>query len=370
MSEPSFSLEQLSTAVRGLSATVNKQGITITQLQAQNGLSFPVVSQIYKSHLVKVASCLIFWSLRHCFRHYVTPETITLLDALVEVLIDRWRYSRGDAERRAMLLSMPGPHCGEEIVMLKEARALRSGGCTPPHLYGQTPHNTIDGMNSSTLDWLLQEYSTIITCQNNVAHKTTPKKLSTFIKLLSVEDTTFYASIFKFVFEFPHTEIDVQTPDKQNQLVTNSSSYDTIYSLDPNLMEAEPTIVNGVEVGGDSSKKDDVKRDAGFKLVMVVKVAPLFVFLLVQWGVCVVWPVREEPTFGRLKAGDGGCMWVHTKMQFHQLNDWVTELDGAKDHFCWVSWVAGASDDRMARVNGGASIWVFNSLIYSAGRME
>jgi hypothetical protein len=93
MSEPSFSLEQLSTVVRDLSTTVNEQGITIARLQTQNGLSFPVISQIYKSHLVKAASCLIFWSLRHRFRHYVAPETITLLDALVEVLMDRWRYS-------------------------------------------------------------------------------------------------------------------------------------------------------------------------------------------------------------------------------------------------------------------------------------
>jgi len=159
-----------------------------------------------------------------------------------------------------MLLTMLGPRRGEEMVMLEEARALRSGGYTPPHLYGRNPRNMIDGMNSSTLDRLLREYSTIITCRNNAAHKTTPKELSSFIKLLSVEDTPFYASIFKFVFEFPYTEIDVQTPDKQNQLITNSSSYDTICSLDPDPMEAEPTLVNGVEAGGDSSKKDDVER--------------------------------------------------------------------------------------------------------------
>jgi hypothetical protein len=159
MSEPSLSLEQLSTAIGDLSTTVNAQGITIARLQAQNRLSFLIISQIYKSHLVKAASRLIFWSLHHCFGHYVAPETITLLDALVEVLMDRWSCSRSNAEERAMLLSMPGPRRGEEIVMLEEARALRSRGYIPLHLYGQTPHNTINGMNGNALDRLLSEVS-------------------------------------------------------------------------------------------------------------------------------------------------------------------------------------------------------------------
>ena len=218
MSEPSLSLEQLSTAIRDLSATVEAQGITIAQLQAQNRLSFPVILQIYKSHLVKVASHLIFWSLCHHFGHYVTPKTITLLDALVEVLMDRWSYSRSNAEERAVLLSMPGPCHGEEMVMLEEAKALRSRGYTPPHLYQWTPHNMIDGMNGRPaaqrgefrfqfiycLVLTVLQYSTIVTCWNNAAHKTTLKKLNTFIKLPSVEDTTFYASLFKFIFEFSH----------------------------------------------------------------------------------------------------------------------------------------------------------------------
>jgi len=59
------------------------------------------------------------------------------------------------------------------------------------------------------------------------------------------------------------SKINVQTPDKQNQLVTNceifsichalctlittsAGSYDTICSLTLILMEAEPTLINGV----------------------------------------------------------------------------------------------------------------------------
>ena len=58
-----------------------------------------------------------------------------------------------------MLLSMPGPHPGKEIMMLEGARALRSRGYTSPNLYARTPHNAIDGMNSDTLDRLLKEAS-------------------------------------------------------------------------------------------------------------------------------------------------------------------------------------------------------------------
>jgi len=55
-----------------------------------------------------------------------------------------------------MLLSMPRPRHGKEIAMLEEARALRNRA---PHLYAQTPHNTLDGMNSDTLDRVLKEVS-------------------------------------------------------------------------------------------------------------------------------------------------------------------------------------------------------------------
>jgi hypothetical protein len=38
---------------------------------------------------------------------------------------------------------------------------------------------------------------------------------------------------------------------------TSTGIYDTICSLNPDPMEAEPTVVNGVQAGGGSSKKDD-----------------------------------------------------------------------------------------------------------------
>ena len=38
---------------------------------------------------------------------------------------------------------------------------------------------------------------------------------------------------------------------------TSAGSYDTICSLDPDPMEVEPTVVNGEEAGGGSTKKDD-----------------------------------------------------------------------------------------------------------------
>ena len=69
--------------------TIDTQQITIDQLFISNDLSFSLISDIYKFHLFKATAHLIFWSLNHHLGHYVPPETVILLDALIEMLMKK-----------------------------------------------------------------------------------------------------------------------------------------------------------------------------------------------------------------------------------------------------------------------------------------
>ena len=158
----SFKLEQLvielKQSVETLKQTVETQQLRIDHLSSVADLTFPIVSDIYKSHLIKGTSRLIFWSLSHRVGHYVSPETITLLDALVEVLISRGQ-GRGDAELKAIALNEAGLHTPAEIQILSDARSLRNVRFTPRHLYLRTPNNTIGSLDSNTLARLRNEVS-------------------------------------------------------------------------------------------------------------------------------------------------------------------------------------------------------------------
>jgi len=138
--------------------TIEAQQIEIKRLSSLNDLSFPLISDIYKSHLFKAAACLIFWSLHHRVGHYVPPEIITLLDALVEVLMSK-RQNRGDVELKEIELSKLGPRMENEMQILSDARSLRSGRFTLWHLYSQTPNNMIGGLDADTLACLCNEVS-------------------------------------------------------------------------------------------------------------------------------------------------------------------------------------------------------------------
>ena len=118
----SESFEQLLVEFGTLKATVDQHSAWID-------LSFPIISDIYKSRL-------IFWSLCHRFGH--------------------------DVESRAMLLSKPGPHLPKEMQILSDARLLRSGKFTPPHLYARTSNNTIGELDNDTLARLVREVSTTL----------------------------------------------------------------------------------------------------------------------------------------------------------------------------------------------------------------
>jgi hypothetical protein len=134
----------------------------IGALEAQRDLSFSLISQIYKSHLAKAASRLIFWSLHNRLGYYVSPEQITMLDALVEVLMnDKYRHSRRAAEEWAMLLFLPGPRQGIEFEIVESVRepTRKAGKYTPYHFYNRTTHNTIGEVSSSVLAQLSQDVS-------------------------------------------------------------------------------------------------------------------------------------------------------------------------------------------------------------------
>lgn len=152
------SIECQQGTIDALQATVIAQQATILRLSLSNDLTLPIVAAIFKSHIVKATACLIFWSLRHCLNSYVPPETVTLLDALVEVMVDL-RKPRSDAEQHAIFLIRPGPHLQDDMEILEDARSLRSGGYTPMHLKGRTPGNTIGDLDKKTLARLLNEVS-------------------------------------------------------------------------------------------------------------------------------------------------------------------------------------------------------------------
>jgi hypothetical protein len=61
-----------------------------------------------------------------------------------------------------MLLSKPGPHLPKEMQILSDARLLRSGKFTPPHLYARTSNNTIGELDNDTLARLVREVSTTL----------------------------------------------------------------------------------------------------------------------------------------------------------------------------------------------------------------
>jgi hypothetical protein len=155
----SLSLEQLSAELHALRTQNSNLETRVIVLENQNSLLFPIVSKLYKSHLVKASSRLIYWSLWPRYNSYVSPEKVTLLDTLVSVLMSsKWGYECQEAENKAMELSEQGCHCDKDREILGAA-SLYQGAYTPGHLHGRSPKNTIGNPSRYTINRLSAEVS-------------------------------------------------------------------------------------------------------------------------------------------------------------------------------------------------------------------
>jgi len=198
---------------------------------------------IFKSSLCKGAFDGLFWGHQSLLNRYVSPTEVRLLQRITDALGGNRERRGTEAVRLFQSIVGGAAVSGRDADVIAQAQVPQQRTRGKPFLDACTSQNTsqIGIIEDEILKRLSNDYAMVVDGRNSAAHEVTPRQLASFINVLDdgSGDKQFYAGLFDLVFHFLYTDIQKQPEHIQSQILTNSGSGDTLFSLDSDTTNIE-----------------------------------------------------------------------------------------------------------------------------------